>query len=896
MMDVNRICFHCMGTLDQPGQICPHCGWDNAHRENDVGELAATVLNGMYFIGRKLGRGGFGITYLGKDMNLGRRVAVKEYYPLATATRNTDTRTVRPYSDARSEYEQGRSRAMEEARRIVQMEQIPNIVHVHGAFEENGTVYIVMDYIEGQTLAALVKEQGPLRWARVRELMWPIISALESVHRQGVIHRDISPDNIMLSTGKGAERTYLLDFGAARSYSDNPARMTQTMRPGYAPPEQYSSTGAQDVRTDEYALCATMYYLLTGKTPSDSTQLLALGQTMTPPRALGSDIPEHAEAALMRGMSPRMQDRYVSLSELREAFDRKPEPSKQSRKKYVGIVALVCALAVAVAAWSVTRKSNNPSTPDPVDAEEISEVMEDSTAEPTSEATVEPTEIPTSEPTETPTPEPTAEPTQQPTATPTSEPTAAPTVGAPVLAVEPNDGSALKTFRTQDGDMIEEVYALEDTDEYQLSWASEGAAGYEVHLAGIDGTEVLNVSSTKHEQVSLSADKLTAGEIYELHVIARAEGDESVAETSQYFMLNPTPTPEPTATPSPTPSPTPTPTPSPTPSPTVTPTPSPDPTPIPVSEWPVLRSDVLEESYYKAEGEDYLEPKVFGSECLRSDISSITFLNHQDGAPSYAWDVSEDGSRAVLAWMESNGDLNDLYIAGEGGVRAPNDCSGLFGAYWNVTSINFNGCFDTQNVEYMYGMFYECFSLSELDLTSFNTQSVIDMDLMFSNCINLTDLDLTSFNTQNVTEMYSMFLGCSSLTALDLTSFNTQNVTNMGFMFRECSSLTALDLTSFNTQNVIHMYHMFSGCSSLTDLNLTSFDTKNVRTMSVMFSGCSSLTNLDLASFDTSNVVEMVLMFSECSSLSEIHGGSNFVTAQANTGGMFDGCLAQSVS
>ena len=557
------------------------------------------------------------------------------------------------------------------------------------------------------------------------------------------------------------------------------------------------------------------------------------------------------------------------------------DPPKKTAKNPIGILALVGVLAVAGIGWGVTRLLK-PSEPANVEA----------TVEPAEEAAEAPSEEPTAEQMEEPTEAPAAEPTEEPIEAPMAEPAVVPTVGAPVLAAEPNEGSETKRFHTPDGDRIEEVYALGEAEEYELCWSSEGAASYEVRVAGIDGTEVLNVSSTKHEQVSLSADKLTAGEIYELHVIARAEGGESVAETSQYFMLNPTPTPEPTATPSPTPSPTPTP----TPSPTVTPMPSPDPTPIPVSEWPVLRSDVLEESYYKAEGEDYLEPKVFGSECLRSDISSITFLNHQDGAPSYAWDVSEDGSRAVLAWMESNGDLNDLYIAGEGGVRAPNDCSGLFGAYWNVTSINFNGCFDTQNVEYMYGMFYECFSLSELDLTSFNTQSVIDMDLMFSNCINLTDLDLTSFNTQNVTEMYSMFLGCSSLTALDLTSFNTQNVTNMGFMFRECSSLTALDLTSFNTQNVIHMYHMFSGCSSLTDLNLTSFDTKNVRTMSVMFSGCSSLTNLDLASFDTSNVVEMVLMFSECSSLSEIHGGSNFVTAQANTGGMFDGCLAQSVS
>ena len=573
MMDTNRICFHCMETLERPGQVCPRCGWDNTYRENDVGELPATVLNGMYFIGRKLGRGGFGITYLGKDLNLDRRVAVKEYYPLAVVARHRDTRTVRPYSDARSEFERGRYQAMEEARRIVKMAQIPNIVQVFGAFEENGTVYIVMDYIPGKTLAALVREQGPLRWARVQELMLPIMSALESVHRRGVIHRDISPDNIMLSRREGSERTYLLDFGAARSYSDNPDRMTQTLRPGYAPPEQYSTSGVQNVRTDEYALCATIYYLLTGKTPSDSTQLQALGQTMPPSRALGSDIPPHAEAALMRGMSARMEDRYASLEELRQAFADLPDPPKLPRKKYVGIVAIVCAFAVAGLAWGVTKMIDS-SNPGSENAEEISDSMEIITHKTTTESISEQADISIEDPTETPTHTPTSVPTDSPTPepedTPTPEPIAAPTVGIPVLAVEPNGGSKSTQFHTLNGDRIESIYTLDEADEYQLSWAAEGAVDYEVRISGIDGTEVWNVDRTKNEEVGLSASELTAGEIYELHVVARAEGGEAVADASRYFMLNPTPTPPPTASPTPMP-------PTATPTPTLTPTPSPTP-------------------------------------------------------------------------------------------------------------------------------------------------------------------------------------------------------------------------------------------------------------------------------------------------------------------------------
>ena len=728
-MDADRICFHCMEILDRPGQICPHCGWDNARRANDTGELPATVLNGMYFIGRKLGRGGFGITYLGRDMNLGRRVAVKEYYPSEMAMRHGDARTVRPYSDRRDDYVSGQRRAMDEARRIVQMERIPNVVQVYGAFEENGTVYIVMEYIEGQTLAALVREQGPLSWARVRELMWPVMSALESVHRRGVIHRDISPDNIMLSRHGNAEQTYLLDFGAARSYADNPGRMSKTVRQGYAPPEQYSTAGTQDVRTDEYALCATIYYLLTGETPRDSTQLLVMGQTMPPPRAMGSNIPEQAEAALMRGLSPRMEDRYISLKELRDAFDQLPKPP---RKKYVGIVALVCAVVVAGAVWGVTRKINPPT---PVGAELTSEPTE----EVIQELAVNPTEEQASIPTEEQTAEPTEELIQEAMAAsiPTEMPALAPTPEAPVLAVEPNEGSKPRSFHTEDrGDVIEQVYTLEAADEYQLSWASEGAASYAVRLAGVDGSEILNVSSTKQEQVPVSADDLIPGEIYELRVNARSEGDELGADASQYFMINPTPTPEPT--PSPTPSPT------------------PEPTPLPVSEWPVM----LNEGF---EYQDNKDDKVPGSNISRRSIATITFLDSLGDAPTNAWDMSAKKDRSVLAWIQNHGDLYDLVIAGEGGVRAPEDSNHLFTHYTNLTALSFNDSFDTSNVTNMWAMFVECFRLTELDLSEFDTSNVTNMSYMFSNCRSLTELNVSSFDTSNVTDMRAMFIDCAQL-------------------------------------------------------------------------------------------------------------------------------------
>ena len=354
--------------------------------------------------------------------------------------------------------------------------------------------------------------------------------------------------------------------------------------------------------------------------------------------------------------------------------------------------------------------------------------------------------------------------------------------------------------------MIEEVYALSEAEEYELSWSSEGAASYEVHVAGTDGTEVLNVNSTKHETVRLSAEELTPGEIYELRVKAQGEGGESETNASWYFMLNPTPTPE--STPEPTPSPTAEPTPSPTaePTPTSEPTPTAEPTPIPVSEWPVMRR----EGYYNGNSVS----TVPGSEILRSSIASITFVNMLDGAPGDAWDVSEAGDGFVLAWITSNGERYDLTIAGQGGVRAPKDSGHLFASYENMTSLDFNGCFDTS--------------------------AVTDMEAMFSGCSSLTTLDLSAFDTTGVMNMRWMFSGCSSLTTLDVSTFDTSSVTDMGLMFIGCSSLTMLDLSTFDTFAVRWMNSMFANCSSLTDIRFGAGFVMEQASTEGMFDNCPS--------------------------------------------------------
>jgi surface protein len=198
---------------------------------------------------------------------------------------------------------------------------------------------------------------------------------------------------------------------------------------------------------------------------------------------------------------------------------------------------------------------------------------------------------------------------------------------------------------------------------------------------------------------------------------------------------------------------------------------------------------------------------------------------------------------------------------------------------------------NTENVTNMGRMFYNCSSLTSLDVTHFNTANVTNMSYIFSGCSSLTSLDVTHFNTAKVKNMHQMFYRCSSLTSLDVTYFNTANVTDMYSMFSGCSSLALLDVTHFNTENVTNMGYMFYNCSSLTSLDVAHFNTANVKVMSYMFSSCSSLTSLYLTNFNTEKVTNMENMFSNCAALTTIYASSKFVTTQvSNSSGMFKNC------
>ena len=227
-------CSRCMREMEDDG-ICPHCGLDNDIIENNAPALEMyTLLENRYQLGSVIGSGGFGITYAAWDEKLWIPVAVKEYYPKEWVMRDcsvTDEITVR--QEFQREYLIGKERFVRESRVLAMLQEIPGIVKVYDSFEENQTAYIVMEYVHGVTIDQYVKEQG-LHHGKILQMMRQLVDALAAVHRQGVLHRDITPQNILVQ-GDGSVK--LIDFGAAARIGQQGSTIILTQY--YAPIEQY---------------------------------------------------------------------------------------------------------------------------------------------------------------------------------------------------------------------------------------------------------------------------------------------------------------------------------------------------------------------------------------------------------------------------------------------------------------------------------------------------------------------------------------------------------------------------------------------------------------------------------------------------------------------------------
>lgn len=309
-----RYCYNCFQSMADGAAVCPSCGY-KASAQTDKYPMAlppGTVLNGRYILGRVLGQGGFGITYVAQDHKTGSLVAVKEYFPDTMAAR-TGGPSVSAYTGQREEnFLYGKECFLNEAKTLAEFIGNPNIVRVHSYFEENNTAYFVMDYVQGTSLQDYLKQRGRLSWEETKHILEPVIGALASVHSRGVIHRDVTPDNIYI-TNDGTVK--LLDFGAARySLGDKSRSLDVVLKHGYAPREQYSRHGRQGPYTDVYALGATFYYALTGRLPPDSIDRQDEDEFILP-SSLGVKLPAKAEDALCKALAVSAQDRFQSMGE-----------------------------------------------------------------------------------------------------------------------------------------------------------------------------------------------------------------------------------------------------------------------------------------------------------------------------------------------------------------------------------------------------------------------------------------------------------------------------------------------------------------------------------------------------------------------------------------------------
>ena len=353
----NRRCMKCMHALAAGETVCPECGRPYGSVNTESFALKpGTILDGKYLVGEMLGQGGFGITYIGFDLLLEQKVAIKEYFPMSTGMVSRENRSTVVWSSAmvgKTGTQRGFDSFLKEARKMAKLGGIPNVVGVKSVFTQNETAYIVMDFIEGETLQQKMQKNGPMDFDSCIRLMTPIMQSLAEVHKHGIIHRDISPDNIMVQPDG---KPVLLDLGAAKDLAINKgASSAMVVKGGFSPPEQYAQQGGSGSWTDVYAMAATMYHSLTGVVPPTAVDRMQ-GEPVNWALLETGGVPNHVIAALQNAMKLSARERTQTMAELlsqcqsKSAHASRPGANHSGSQKKAN--AVVIGLAVALCAMT----------------------------------------------------------------------------------------------------------------------------------------------------------------------------------------------------------------------------------------------------------------------------------------------------------------------------------------------------------------------------------------------------------------------------------------------------------------------------------------------------------------------------------------------------------------
>lgn len=316
MVDIDKLCPGCMQHLKDSNTTCPHCGYPEKRLTVKDSLPIFSILAGKYLLGAPLGKGGFGITHIAMHLPDEKIVAIKEFFPANLAVRDTDNETVVPADDTKAVYYRtGMKSFSEEGRILYLLSDIEHVVHVAEQIQANNTTYLVMEYVPGISLKKYMKQQQKLfSEQETLTLMQPILLALQAMHQKGILHRDISPENLMLSPNNTLT---LIDFGAARTFSrSDDDNLTVILKRGYAPEEQYHSNSRQGPWTDLYAVCAVMYQMLTGILPQEASARAEEDHLTPISRIEGLSLSPSTCSALEKGLQMDPMERYPDIGAL----------------------------------------------------------------------------------------------------------------------------------------------------------------------------------------------------------------------------------------------------------------------------------------------------------------------------------------------------------------------------------------------------------------------------------------------------------------------------------------------------------------------------------------------------------------------------------------------------
>ncbi len=312
MIDIHHLCPGCMGRWEDTENPCPRCGFSWERVSGEGRELPPfTILAGRYLLGRKVGAGGFGITYIAMDLEREETVAVKEFFPVGLAERKGDNVEALPGEEGK-DFRSALRSFQKEAELLSRFSEVEGIVRYRDTVQENQTAYLVMDYVEGINLKQQMRQmEKPFSQAEALRLMVPILLAVDTMHRGGVLHRDISPENLIR---KPDGTLTLIDFGAAREYAvDEEENLTVILKRGYAPDEQYHYGSRQGPWTDLYACCAVLYQMVSGIRPQDASDRRKKDELLPLDAVEGVEVTEAFARAIEKGMTIYATERYSSI-------------------------------------------------------------------------------------------------------------------------------------------------------------------------------------------------------------------------------------------------------------------------------------------------------------------------------------------------------------------------------------------------------------------------------------------------------------------------------------------------------------------------------------------------------------------------------------------------------